>query len=230
MARDYAGRGSRNGNRGRGGAKGRGGNARRAPKRANGRKRQAPASRRAPAPRRAGIPGWVWLFCGVTVGLVLAMGAYIATRPVGRHMSTVEQTLSTRVSPKPAGNAKQPAPPPKSKPRFSFYEMLPNYEVVIPKERNRSPAQKAHPQVDQGGTYVIQVASFKQLRSANAEKAKLALLGIESQIQKSAGDNGTTWYRVRVGPSQDTQRLNRVLSLLKQNNVDSLVMRVRQNG
>jgi len=224
MARDYAGRGSHSGNRGRGGAKGRGGNARRTPKSTNGRKRQAPA------PRRAGIPGWVWLFCGVTVGLMLAMGAYIATRPVGRHMSTVEQTLPARVPPGPSRSAKQQPPPPKSKPRFSFYEMLPNYEVVIPKERNRSPAQQAHPQVAKDGTYVIQVASFKQLSSANAEKAKLALLGIESQIQKSDGDNGTTWYRVRVGPSRDTQRLNHVLSLLKQNHVDSLVMRVRQNG
>lgn len=232
MPKDYAGRRSQNGNGGRGG-KGR--NSRSGKGRGAQRKRQPQASRRPATRRGGGIPGWVWLFCGVTVGLLMAMGTYIVTRPVGRHMSTVQQTLPTpsKVRQHPSVAKKSPSQPstsPGSKPRFAFYNMLPNYEVVIPQRQYRSPAQKAHPQVDQGGSYVIQVASFKDMKSADQEKAKLALLGIESKIQKATADNGETWYRVRVGPSQDTKRLNHVLSLLQQNHVDSLVMRVRQNG
>lgn len=231
MPKDYAGRRRQNGNGGRGGKGRNGGGAGRGAQR----KRQSQASRRPATRRGTGIPGWVWLFCGVTVGLLAAMGAYIVTRPVGRHMSTVQQTLPAVSQPKqPAAGGQglpQPSKPSRqSKPRFAFYNMLPNYEVVIPQNQYRSPSQKAHPQVEQSGTYVIQVASFKDMKSADAEKARLALLGIESKIQKATADNGATWYRVRVGPSQNTKKLNRVLSLLQQNHVDSLVMRVRQSG
>lgn len=226
MPRDYAGRTRRN----RTAAGSRAKPARNTRKRGAGGRtagnRTRPAAGKA---ARGPIPGWVWMVCGVTLGLLAAMAAYITTRPVAPHMATVRQTLPKPLaasSPKPA----KPPAPAKHKPRFAFYRMLPDYKVVIPKEKDRTPAQKAHPQVAHGGTYIIQVASFRDFKSANAEKAKLALLGIESQIQKARDAKGQTWYRVRVGPSQDTHRLDRVLSLLQQHHVDSLVMRVGQDG
>ncbi len=225
MPRDYSGRGRGGGGRSRN-SRPSGGSRR------NTRRTPAANRRKSPARKggRAALPGWVWLFCGLSLGLLVAGGIYIATRPVRRHMSTVLQTLPARPGPTHAAKPAPAASTAPSKPQFDFYRMLPNYEVVIPKEKDRTPAQKAHPQVAKGGTYVIQVASFKDRKSADAEKAKLALLGIEAQIQQATTSGGQVWYRVRVGPSQDTKRLDRVLSLLKQHHVDSLVMRARTNG
>ena len=49
------------------------------------------------------------------------------------------------------------------------------------------------------GQYLIQVGSFADVKEADAQKAKLALLGVESRVEKVTIDNSKTWYRVRIG-------------------------------
>lgn len=205
-------------------------------KRGNGRRPSQGRGKPASRARKPGTPGWVWLLCGLTVGLLLAIGVFIFTRPTGGHTRLVDQPLP------PSRTAKQapvesatmpkgkPAPAPKQQPRFSFYDMLPNYKIVIPQKKYRSPEQKANPTVDNPGQYLIQVASFRDYADADHMKAKLALLGIESDIKKATISNGQTWYRVRIGPSQDTSKLNHILGLLQSHSIDSLVMRVSSNS
>ncbi len=116
----------------------------------------------------------------------------------------------------------QPAERPRPQPKFDFYNMLPNEEVVVPAEREPepvplpAPGQKAPPQQaaktgpaptptpqpsPSAGpkSYLLQVGSFRSDADAEKLKAQLALLGIQTSIQKVTIDSGQTYHRVRTG-------------------------------
>lgn len=170
--------------------------------------------------RGSGLPGWVWLLAGVAIGFAVAAGYYIS-RPTG------EQATQNGDPTKPAAKKKITIPP-KEPSRFAFYELLPNYEVVIPKEALRPEAKSAAPAAAGGSDerFLIQVGSFKERREAEQQKAKLALLGIESRVEQVTIDNTQTWYRVRVGPEKEPQRVQDILTQLEENQIEALVMRV----
>lgn len=168
-----------------------------------------------------GLPGWVWLLVGVAVGFAGAVGYYIS-RP-----AHVEAALEKVTEKKPG--KKQITIPPKEPSRFAFYELLPNYEVVIPKEQLRkeakpAPAPGAAP--GSAGQYLIQVGSFRDRREAEQQKANLALLGVESRVEKVTIDNDQTWYRVRIGPERDQRRVEGILARLEENDIKAMVMMV----
>ena len=76
------------------------------------------------------------------------------------------------------------------------------------------------------GRYLIQVGSFKERAEAEQQKANLALLGIETRIEKVTIDNDQTWYRVRIGPEKDQRRVENILARLEENDIKALVMMV----
>ena len=57
---------------------------------------------------------------------------------------------------------------------------------------------------------------------ADKVKARLALLGIVSEIQ-TADVSGRRFHRVRVGPIDDLGELNRLRARLRQNGIESIV-------
>lgn len=195
------------------------------------RNRKRRRSRPAAKPKSAGVPGWIWLFCGLCLGLVVAAGVFVFGRPAG------SPGLSIDIAGVPGDKtpaAKQPESEPdgkkkNEKPRFSFYEMLPNYEVVIPEEeytdKGTSKSQTTVPKVEAPGRYVIQAGSFSAYEDADRRKAGLALLGVESRIEKVALDSGKTVYRVRSEPIEDLDELNTTLKKLRKEGIDTMVMR-----
>lgn len=168
------------------------------------------------------MPGWVWLLMGVAIGFVVAAGYYIS-RPAHDAQSTAEA---------PDGKSrtaarKKIAIPPKEPSRFAFYELLPSYEVVIPRESLKTEPRSAGPAADGSKErFLIQVGSFKDRKEAEQQKANLALLGIESRVEQVTIDNRQTWYRVRVGPEKNPERVQTVLTRLEENDIKALVMRV----
>ncbi|PHS71651.1 MAG: sporulation protein [Methylophaga sp.] len=124
-------------------------------------------------------------------------------------------------------------------PTFDFYTLLPEMEVLVdvPKKSQKaivtSPAQKS---VDQATTtikavektsYIVQVGSFRNLSDADGYRARLALLGIESKVQTVTIDNKDTWHRVQVGPIIGRDKADALQKQLKQNAIDSLLMRAK---
>lgn len=184
---------------------------------------------RQPAPR---TPGWVWLFCGLTLGLLIAIGVYIYVKPVqqGKRQVTRQPVPQSTQGQQRTAKASPPAShglPPREKPRFDFYDMLPKYQVVIPREQYRTKQQKESPKVTKPGHYVIQVGSFKDHSSADSVKARLALIGLEANIKKARLQSGQTWYRVRLGPENSTRKVNAMLKRLKAHDIDSMVMKIK---
>ncbi len=109
--------------------------------------------------------------------------------------------------------------------RFDFYEMLPNFEVVIPEQEKNVSQDTQHEAVVLPGVYVLQAGSFGDFADADRRRAELALLGIESRIQRVTIDDNT-YHRVRIGPTDDLDELNRLRNRLKQANIEVLRIRI----
>ncbi len=76
-----------------------------------------------------------------------------------------------------------------------------------------------------GFTYYLQAGAFRERQDAEATKARLALMGVAATIAERKSDMGTL-YRVRVGPFDDVEGMNRARLRLSDNGVDAAVVRV----
>jgi cell division protein FtsN len=75
-------------------------------------------------------------------------------------------------------------------------------------------------------SYLLQAGAFKGQEDAESMKVKLALIGFEARIV-TAEVNGTTFYRVRVGPYGQIEDMNRARSRLAENGIEASVVRSR---
>jgi len=180
--------------------------------------------------KQENYPGWVWMLFGLAIGLSVAFAIFmkdrdadvpsrvVAQQPASM-ANTIEQTVPV-ADPVPAATV--PAEP--SERRFDFYEMLPNFEVIIPEQEKNVGPDTQQEAVVQPGVYVLQAGSFTDFQDADRRRAQIALQGVESRIQRVQIDD-KTYHRVRVGPTNDLDELNRLRNLLKQANID--VLRIR---
>jgi cell division protein FtsN len=110
--------------------------------------------------------------------------------------------------------------------RYDFYEMLPNFEVVVPeKDREVKRDIPGAARIDRPGVYVLQAGSYRNQADAERVSAQLKLQGIDAKVQRVAVDNDV-WHRVRIGPISDLAELNKVRKQLRAADVDGLVIRV----
>lgn len=187
-------------------------------------KRTADKRRQAAPP--AAMPGWIWLLVGVAIGVTVAAVIWIL-RPAG------SEPAPRPVASAPAAGeraSRRIELPPEKPSRFSFYELLPSYEVPVPIEpeargdgRRRGDADLPSP-----GEYVIQIASFRQRAEAEAQRAQLALIGVEAKVESVVINGSQTWYRVRVGPISEPTKVQETVGRLYDNGFDDvMLMRVR---
>lgn len=177
----------------------------------------------------AGLPAWVWMFAGLSIGLAVAAFIYIS-RPASRMPgAATEDGAAVAVKPEKNANKKDPLLlPPREKPRFTFYELLPNQEVVVPRdEALKAAAGKPASGMEAGAIYFIQVASYRAASDAEKQKASLALLGAEARIEKVTIDNKDTYYRVRIGPEKDLAHAQSLMARLEENGIQSLLVKVK---
>ena len=92
----------------------------------------------------------------------------------------------------------------RAEPRFEFYTLLPAMEVevetepFVPRAPKTDKSEEERPASDV--RYVVQAGSFRRYADADTQKARLALLGLESVIHSVSINGGETWHRVRLGP------------------------------
>jgi len=172
-------------------------------------------------------PGWLWMLFGLSLGLSVAFAIYVKDREpaaVAGAPPTQPASMQSALddnSESPA--AEEPAEAP-GESRFTFYSMLPNFEVIIP-EQEPDVKVDAQPQaVVEPGLYVLQAGSFSAHADADRRRAELALHGIESSIQRVTIDD-KTYHRVRIGPTDDLDELNMLRSRLRAAQID--VLRIR---
>ena len=187
------------------------------------------------------LPGWIWLLGGLFIGLFIALLFYIATAtgtsPNNSISDSVNNLIDKFKDTREVRKTEKQAPPPpsetKDKPKFDFYTILPELEVVIPdheladKQKTRADDKTVATKPDQTGDvrYMIQAGSFRNLEQADRLKARLALHGIEASIQTVKINNNDTWHRVRVGPMQDLNTLNQTRKRLHDNGIATMVVK-----
>ena len=70
-----------------------------------------------------------------------------------------------------------------------------------------------------GGRLMLQVGAYKTADDADAARARLALLGLDAQVTQVQAD-GTTLYRVRLGPYGQLDDLNGIRRTLSENGME----------
>ncbi len=166
------------------------------------------------------IPAWIWLTLGILVGLGIAMFTRLNVEDAEQVATPSEPTITKE---------------PETKRKFDFYTLLPELEIVIPQEETQPPKQKptASPttttkqQADYKGGYLLQAGSFQQFNEADSLKARLALIGVEANIQ-SVEVNKTKWHRVQIGPSNDRNALEKLRKRLKSSQIDTILLQAKK--
>lgn len=113
------------------------------------------------APARKPVPGWVWLTCGLLIGafVVFLLQLEPGRDEIKRIKDEKPRQTSSQAN-KPTPNA-QPAGP--AKPKYDFYTLLPESEVIVPPDAMPPPPAAA--------------LTPEQLAKADAERAEAALNG-----------------------------------------------------
>ncbi len=167
------------------------------------------------------------MLSGLSIGLLVALVVYV--RDSGLPASDLPVVVPVPRS-EPAAAAPEPAPAPAAsaapvEATFDFYEILPRFEVVIPEVESQAQPDTMPAAVEAPGAYVLQAGSFRQIADADSRQASLALLGIESRIQRVTIDDDV-YHRVRVGPMNDLEQLNRARATLRDNQIETLLIKV----
>jgi cell division protein FtsN len=76
-------------------------------------------------------------------------------------------------------------------------------------------------------TYFVQAGAFKSREDADAQRAKLGMLGLEAQITERE-QNGRTVYRVRVGPFAQKSLADVTREQLEVNGLEAALVRIQR--
>lgn len=76
-------------------------------------------------------------------------------------------------------------------------------------------------------TYFVQVGAFRTPEDADAQRAKLSLMGVEARVTERE-QSGRTVYRVRVGPFEKKDDADRLKEKLDGSGLESVLVRVQR--
>ena len=188
------------------------------------------AKRRRSSRQKSGISPIAAMLFGLAVGLSVAFAVYMkdrgpeeaAARPEPASMKS-EIDDNGEVAAQAPATEDAPAED-KEVRRFTFYDILPNFEMVTPDEEPQPAADSVPQAVVEPGVYVLQAGSFSTHDDADRRRAELAMHGIESHIQR-VKVNDRNYHRVYIGPTDDLDELNMLRSRLRAAQID--VLRIR---
>ena len=187
-------------------------------------------------PRQRQIPGWVWLFTGVAAGVFIAFLFHLGQVQMDAERSSRE-ARQTAASDEGTASKDEDA----RGPRFDFYAVLPQMEVIMPKGEEDTP-QPARPgrdtaPADTGSDsdvahrhserFLLQAGSFRRSEDADRRRAELILQGLEARVQPVSLESGDTWHRVMIGPFGNANAMHRVQDQLVGAGIETLAIRVR---
>jgi cell division protein FtsN len=189
------------------------------------RRKRRSTRRRNTARKQQSYPGWLWMLFGLAIGLSVAFAIYVKdNEPVQPQAAAVPSSIDNNgESAIPASATPEPEVEKKER-RFTFYDLLPAAEFVVP-EKAPTTTEDVQPEaIVEPGVYVLQAGSFSTNTDADRRRATLALQGIQSHIQRVTV-NDREYHRVYVGPTDDLDELNLLRSRLRAAKID--VLRIR---
>ncbi len=114
----------------------------------------------------------------------------------------------------------------KQTPRFTFYKILSEQEVIIPE--NEVKTLKREEQNSKAplpaGRYYIQAGSFVNQQDAEKLRSQMLQIRIPAKLEMIQVDNAT-WFRVKVGPYSTLTDVEKVRQYLRTHRFDSVVQK-----
>ncbi|MES1981142.1 MAG: SPOR domain-containing protein [Pseudomonadota bacterium] len=187
------------------------------------------SSSRSSSPSKKG-PLLIGILLGMMIGLIIAGGVawYILKGP-SPFMNAPHETVKLAPDQAKPGASSRSVPPPAGpvdasavgdgKPRFEFYKVLTDKQdgsLPAPPGIDKVPVKESSKE-----TYLLQAGAFNNPDDADKLKAKLAMLGLEANVQSVTLADKVTWHRVRLGPYRGTSEMNKAMATLKQNGIDA---------
>jgi cell division protein FtsN len=187
--------------------------------------------------RRNGSSLLVGILAGLVLGLVIALGVAWYINKMPSPFNASRQTPPTppapaaksesAKSPTPqAAKAEEKAAKTDEKPRFDFYKILPGSEEATPDKPGKDAKASTGTAKE---AFFLQAGAFQNAPDADNLKARLALLGVEAAIETTALPDKGVWHRVRIGPYTSVEELNRTRDTLKQNGVQTTLIKARES-
>ena len=179
---------------------------------------------------------FIGLLIGLVLGLTIALGvAWYINKLPNPFKEKERAPLSPVVEAPPAPKSTAPLEPvkdTKAESRTAESSAASDKPKEAPVKAESSTPEKAAAETKSTPaakeTFFLQTGSFQSAPDADNLKASLALLGLEATIQTRTLPEKGVWHRVRVGPYTDVEELNRVRSVLKQNNIETALVKVRE--
>lgn len=219
------------------------------------RKKAAPkrGASRYQEPVRKPVHPLVWIACGLILGIFVMSLFKLEPGKDSVKRETAKPAASQPATPKPAPRpASQPAA---NKPKYEFYTLLPESEVIVPPDalpekappppsaqeveaKRKAEAARAQALLDgkqpppapprkEITQFYLQAGSFPEREKAEAVRARLLLTGQNVHIEPGQVAN-KTWYRVLVGPFASREQLNRAQTQLSNNGFNNLLLQQRK--
>lgn len=174
--------------------------------------------------KKTPVPGYWWLITGLLIGgfmmflsdLEEAPATAVITKPIVKNdVRDVKKTVARATKPITSNT-----------PRFDFYQILPEMEIVIPEHEIEERRRLEGTGKSKAGTFIIQIGSFRSYKQADTLKARIAMLGIESVVQ-TVNQNGSIWHRVKSGPYTSFRQVDKIQNRLNHNNFDSIAIKLK---
>jgi cell division protein FtsN len=168
----------------------------------------------------------IGLFFGFLLGLGVAAGIaiYFFKTPIpfaDRPRAQDKPLAADQKAVEPAKSAKA-----EDKPRFDFYRILPGKEEAVTDRQMREAAKQVAKPGAPKESYFLQAGSFPNPADADSLKARLALMGMEANVEPANVAGKGTWYRVRLGPFTRVDEINRIRQQLTQNGIEVSLVKV----
>lgn len=157
-----------------------------------------------------------------------------AAKEAARDFSKEPREVASPAQPASPAPAPAPAQQPKAPPADALQELI---GTLKDKPAPKTPAAATAPQAkadtkaetrtDAAGDkwiYYLQAGAFHDMADAESTRGKLALLGFEAAISDRSTDAGVL-HRVRVGPFNQLEAMNRARTKLSENGIDVAVVR-----
>jgi cell division protein FtsN len=160
----------------------------------------------------------VGIFVGLVLGLAVAASIAYLLGKSGLTGGTVTPGAQKEISARTGKSETAPAVSTPDKPRFDFYKILPGAEEA---KVQKAPETQTKP-VDR---LWLQAGAFTSEPDAENLRARLALSGWEAAVQMATLPDKSVRYRVRLGPYDNTDELNRIKNDLAKNGFDVAVIK-----
>ncbi len=173
-------------------------------------------------PQQTKIAWWKWVLIFILISLFVIF--LVNLRQSAPQIKQTQKVQSISIKSKKHTPKRQNTEA--EEPRYDFYTILPETEIIIPDYEINTRSREEVFGKGKSSKYIIQAGSFREFKEADKLRARLALMGIESRVEK-ATVGSVIWNRVKMGPYSRSSSVSVIKKRLRNSGIDVIVTEVK---